>query len=335
MSSPAAASAALVNAAKSKSIDVEPAADESANDDSYASLIYEPTDETVNDAQPASIIEEGIKDLSPREARSITEFARLAKEIRERGIDNKVETCATHIKQLLKEGYNPIIWCRYIATSDYVADELTKRLGKSYQDIYITSITGAMPEEERREKVEEIGMHSRRVLVATDCLSEGVNLQESFDAVVHYDLPWKPNRLEQREGRVDRVGQQKTLVKAVLLYGRDNPIDGAVLDVLLRKARQIHKSLGITVPVPTDSETVMETVLKTLFSRAVPERQLTLEEFFPLDTGETIKNVHKRWDEAAAREKESRTRFAQRAIKPEEIDRELKKPIAFLATLMR
>jgi len=324
MSSPAAASAALVNAAKSKSIDVEPAADESANDDSYASLIYEPTDETVNDAQPASIIEEGIKDLSPREARSITEFARLAKEIRERGIDNKVETCATHIKQLLKEGYNPIIWCRYIATSDYVADELTKRLGKSYQDIYITSITGAMPEEERREKVEEIGMHSRRVLVATDCLSEGVNLQESFDAVVHYDLPWNPNRLEQREGRVDRFGQQKTLVKAVLLYGRDNPIDGAVLDVLLRKARQIHKSLGITVPVPTDSETVMETVLKTLFSRAVPERQLTLEEFFPLDTGETIKNVHKRWDEAAAREKESRTRFAQRAIKPEEIDRELK-----------
>lgn len=323
MSSPAAASAALVNAAKSKSIDMEPAADEGGSDDSYASLIFEPTDDTVNDAQPATIIEEGNKDLSTGEMRSIAEFARCTKKIREKETDSKVETCATLVKNLLKEGYNPIVWCRYIATSDYVADELIKRLGKSYPDICIKSITGTMPDEERREKVDELGTHSRRVLVATDCLSEGVNLQESFDAVVHYDLPWNPNRLEQREGRVDRFGQQKTKVKAVLLYGRDNPVDGAVLDVLLRKAREIHRTLGITVPVPTDSETVMETVLKTLFSRAVPERQLTLSDFIPLDTGETIQNVHKRWDEAAAREKENRTRFAQRAIKPDEVAREL------------
>ena len=101
-------------------------------------------------------------------------------------------------------------------------------------------------------------------------------------------------------------------------------MDGAVLDVLLRKARQIRKSLGITVPVPTDSETVMETVLKTLFFRTAPERQLSLEDFMPLDTGETIQNVHKRWDEAADREKEQPDQFAQRAIKPEEIDRELR-----------
>lgn len=324
MSSPAAASAALMNAAKSKSIDVEPAADEGANDDSYAALIYEPTDDTVNDAQPSSIIEEGVKDLSPTEARSIAAFAKRALDIRENEIDNKVVSCATLVKKLLKEGYNPIVWCRYIATSDYVAEELIKQLGKSYPDLCIKSITGAMPNEERREKVDELGTHSRRVLVATDCLSEGVNLQDGFNAVVHYDLPWNPNRLEQREGRVDRFGQRSPHVKAVLLYGKDNPVDGAVLDVLLRKARQIRKSLGITVPVPTDSETVMETVLKTLFFHAGPSgRQLSLGEFIPLETGETLKDVHKRWDEAADREKESRARFAQRAIKPEEIDREL------------
>ena len=50
-------------------------------------------------------------------------------------------------------------------------------------------------------------------------LSEGVNLQESFDAVLHYDLPWNPNRLEQREGRVDRFGQPKPTVRAAVLYG--------------------------------------------------------------------------------------------------------------------
>ena len=52
-----------------------------------------------------------------------------------------------------------------------------------------------------------MGKAPLRVLVATDCLSEGINLQEHFTAVLHYDLPWNPNRLEQREGRVDRFGQ--------------------------------------------------------------------------------------------------------------------------------
>jgi len=324
MSSPAAATAVLINAAKNKSLDAESAAEENANDDSYAAQVHGRSDEIANDAQPVTIIEEGAKDLSPTETKSITQFARRAKEIRETENDTKAEACANLVKKLLKEGYNPIIWCRFIATSDYLADELTKRIGKSYKDLSITSITGAMPEEERREKVEEIGTHARRVLVATDCLSEGVNLQESFDAVVHYDLPWNPNRLEQREGRVDRFGQKKKNVKAILLYGRDNPVDGAVLNVLLRKAREIRKSLGVTVPVPTDSETVMETVLKTLFFRTAPERQLSLDEFMPLDTGETIQNVHKKWDEAADREKISRTKYAQHAIKPDEIDRELR-----------
>ena len=58
------------------------------------------------------------------------------------------------------------------------------------------------------ERVAELAAFDRRVLVATDCLSEGINLQEHFDAVVHYDLAWNPTRHEQREGRVDRYGQR-------------------------------------------------------------------------------------------------------------------------------
>ena len=48
---------------------------------------------------------------------------------------------------------------------------------------------------------------TQRILVATDCLSEGINLQQLFDTVVHYDLSWNPTRHQQREGRVDRFGQ--------------------------------------------------------------------------------------------------------------------------------
>ena len=76
----------------------------------------------------------------------------------------------------------------------------------------------------------ELGKSDKRVLVATDCLSEGINLQDAFDAVVHYDLAWNPTRHEQREGRVDRYGQESDPVRVVTYYGRDNPIDGIVLE---------------------------------------------------------------------------------------------------------
>src|SRR5690606_26501329 len=89
-----------------------------------------------------------------------------------------------------------------------------------------------------------------RVLVATDCLSEGVNLQDHFDAVIHYDLSWNPTRHEQREGRVDRFGQPKDVVRAITYYGSDNGIDRVVLDVLLRKHESIRRATGVSVPVP-------------------------------------------------------------------------------------
>ncbi len=102
--------------------------------------------------------------------------------------------------------------------------------------------------------------------------------------MIHYDLPWNPNRLEQREGRIDRYAQTAPVVKSCLLYGQDNPVDGAVLEVLIRKAVQIHKTLGITVPVPMDSTTVWEAVFKSLFDRATDAVQLSLLDL--LDEGE-------------------------------------------------
>ena len=89
----------------------------------------------------------------------------------------------------------------------------------------------------------------KRVLVCTDCLSEGINLQHLFNAVVHYDLSWNPTRHEQREGRVDRYGQPSPKVRALTYYGIDNQIDGVVLNVLLRKHKAIRNSLGVSIPL--------------------------------------------------------------------------------------
>jgi superfamily II DNA/RNA helicase len=92
----------------------------------------------------------------------------------------------------------------------------------------------------------------QRILVATDCLSEGINLQQLFDTVVHYDLSWNPTRHQQREGRVDRFGQPAKLVRSIMMFSPDSAIDGAVLDVTLRKAEEIRKATGVTVPLRTN-----------------------------------------------------------------------------------
>ncbi len=73
-------------------------------------------------------------------------------------------------------------------------------------------MTGALTPEDRRARVDDMATAEQRLLVATDCLSEGVNLQQLFDTVIHYDLSWNPTRHQQREGRVDRFGQPAELV---------------------------------------------------------------------------------------------------------------------------
>ena len=165
-----------------------------------------------------------------------------------------------------------------------------------------------------------LGEAPKRILVATDCLSEGINLQEQFDAVVHYDLSWNPTRHEQREGRVDRYNQPSETVRVLTYFGSDNRIDGIVLDVLLRKHRAIRDSLGISVPVPVDSNAVLEAIMEGLILRGRND-QLSLFDEPELESERDV--FHSEWDIAADREKRSRTVFAQETIKVDEVEREL------------
>lgn len=327
MSSPASARAALE--ARAKRIEEEIEELEGADNKLFEPYVLDAADnEGSVDVTPTFVVGEGSLSLKDSERRRLRGFATRAAEI-SGNRDTKIEEATEVVDGLLEEGNHPIVWCRYIDTSDYVAEQLRKRLTPKWGDLHIISITGVLPEEERRLRVEELSKSPRRVLVATDCLSEGINLQDAFNAVVHYDLPWNPNRLEQREGRVDRFGQRSPTVKAVLLYGQDNPIDGAVLKVLIRKAVEIHRDLGIYVPVPMNSETVMEAVLRSLFlhGEQVDYQQLSL---FPDEKETTVGLVHERWDEAVKREKKSRTLFAQHAIKPTEVSREIEETDAVL-----
>ncbi|MGH2820548.1 MAG: helicase, partial [Actinomycetota bacterium] len=141
-----------------------------------------------------------------------------------------------------------------------------------------------------------------------------------FQAVVHYDLAWNPTRHEQREGRVDRFGQVAEEVRAVTIYGRDNRIDGIVLEVLLRKHDAIRKATGVSVPVPDSSNAVMEAVLEgLLLRRGEAAEQLTLEGV----ATEKRDALHREWDSAAADERRSQTKYAQSSIHPEDVAGEL------------
>jgi SNF2 family DNA or RNA helicase len=174
-------------------------------------------------------------------------------------IDPKLEMLVSHLQEsLLKDGYKPVIFCRYISTAKYVGEFLKKKFPKYQIDI----VTGELSAEERQERIAILGSAEKTILVATDCLSEGINLQDYFNAVVHYDLAWNPTRHEQREGRVDRFGQKYPEVRCSMIYCEDNPVDGFILNVILRKATAIKQELGVLVPIPENSEAISNALVQ-------------------------------------------------------------------------
>ncbi|MEM7158088.1 MAG: helicase-related protein [Myxococcota bacterium] len=226
------------------------------------------------------------------------------------GADPKLACLREHLGRLLADGFDPVVFCRYIATAHYLSERL------KFEGVAVDAVTGELGAAERKRRVEALGDAPRRILVATDCLSEGINLQEHFDAVVHYDLSWNPTRHEQREGRVDRFGQGSPVVRTTLLYGVNNPVDGAVLEVIVRKAAKIRAELGVPVPLPAEGEALTRALMQAVFvdpRRA--ERQLELD----FSASEEAERLEDEWTNAAQRARRSRTVFAQRRLQPEEV----------------
>lgn len=249
--------------------------------------------------------------------RKLLAFAREADALDGPAHDAKLAALVQQVKALLADGFDPIVFCRFIDTADYVAEHLATALRKSAT---VAAVTGTLPPAEREQRIRAlVDADGRHVLVATDCLSEGVNLQEGFQAVIHYDLAWNPTRHEQREGRVDRFGQKADIVRAVTIFGTDTRIDGIVLDVLIRKHREIARTTGVCVPVPDSSDTVVEALLEGLLLRGQDPDQLVLD----LGLEQQTAALHEQWQSAAEQEKASRAKYAQRSIHPDEVAREV------------
>lgn len=319
MSSPAAGAEMLRNRLESTTTEQE---------DNQENPVHDSSDGFLLDVTPSQTVEQ--VSWSDPQKRQLASFARQLESLAGPKHDGKLEAAAKTLSEWLRDGYQPVVFCRYLATARYVGEQLRSLLASKFKDLRVEVVTSEDPDDIRRQRVTDLGKAPRRLLVATDCLSEGINLQEAFTAVLHYDLPWNPNRLEQREGRVDRFGQTAEQVKTFLLFGRDNPIDGLVLGVILEKVRQIRRDRGITVPFPEDSRTVLDTVAKALLFN--PDRtvkassdknqlKLGLDDFVEAREAE-LRITHK-IEEAAKREDATRSLFAQHSIKSEELETDL------------
>ena len=166
----------------------------------------------------------------------------LAKRVYDKGIESKFEKLH---EQLISERFaheKLIIFTEHRDTLEFLVRRLNG-LGYTGQ---VAQIHGGMHYTEREDEVERFRKAASeggaRFLVCTDAAGEGINLQFCW-AMINYDVPWNPARLEQRMGRIHRYGQQHDPVVILNLVAPDTR-EGKVLETLLQKLERIRKELG-------------------------------------------------------------------------------------------
>ena len=140
-----------------------------------------------------------------------------------------------------------VIFTERIETMKYLAEQLRKDLKMS--DKQIVEISGSMADKEQQEIVENFGRSESpvRVLVASDVASEGLNLHYLSHRLINFDIPWSLMVFQQRNGRIDRYGQQKRPDIRYMLIDSDNKRikgDMRIIEILITKEEQALKNIG-------------------------------------------------------------------------------------------
>jgi hypothetical protein len=176
-----------------------------------------------------------------------------------------------------------VVFTRYLDTLEYLAGQIGKN--KRFTDTEVLTIHGGLNERQRRDVFSAFDQAKKAVLVATDAISEGINLQHVCAQVVHYELPWNPNRLEQRNGRVDRFGQrEKTVYIRTMVM--DETLDATILKVLVEKADQIRRDYGFSPPYFGDETNIIDLIQQHNITLA--PKQLSLFDQFEAGRSEPV-----------------------------------------------
>ena len=218
-------------------------------DDTPADEVEETEEEVVDRASAARTIAELRIEIT-----TLLRLERLAYDVRRSGTDRKWEELskllqrggdAPAAKQLFGDDntrHKLIIFTEHRDTLNYLADKLRTLLGRPEA---VVTIDGSCKREERQKRQQAFTQDKEvLILVATDAAGEGINLQRAH-LMINYDLPWNPNRIEQRFGRIHRIGQTEVchLWNLVAMETRE----GDVFDTVLEKIEQERAALGDAV----------------------------------------------------------------------------------------
>lgn len=221
-----------------------PAMDDADLDEVYDDLSCEEVEkleeQVVDEATAAQTVEELQAEIT-----SLIGLVELAKGVRQAEEDRKWRELSNLLQdnQYIRDANNHlrkiIVFTEHKDTLNYLYDRILQLIGKAEA---IEVVHGGVKREERRKAVERFTNYSESViLLATDAAGEGVNLQCAH-LMINYDLPWNPNRIEQRFGRIHRIGQTEVCRLWNLVANETR--EGAVFQRLMDKLAQERESLG-------------------------------------------------------------------------------------------
>ncbi|AXG08428.1 helicase-related protein [Haloplanus rubicundus] len=184
-------------------------------------------------------------------------------------VDTKAQQVKRYIQQLLEESPNEklLLFTEYRDTLDYLLEEVSDQPWA--EEILV--IHGDVDKDDRQQIEDQFNHGEPRLLFATDAASEGIDLQHSCHIMVNYELPWNPNRLEQRIGRIHRYGQDKEV--KVWNFQFEGTREGEIFELLQEKVENIRSQVGSTADVlgMLDDINIDDLIMRSVQSEEPPE----------------------------------------------------------------
>lgn len=195
--------------------------------------------------------------------------------------DSKFEVFEERLRDLIESGHRVIVFTQYLDTLDFIRGRLEHRFGDQIGcysgrggEVWDPVVNSWKAVEKAEIKARSKREHATpiRVLLGTDAASEGLNLQQ-FSALINYDLPWNPMRVEQRIGRIDRIGQQSERVLIVNLYVR-HTIEEDTYDTLKNRIRVFEDVVGPLQPILAEMPRILRRLARGEIELDEARRQL-------------------------------------------------------------
>ena len=227
-------------------------------------------------------IEDGVEDALEAisldmelEIEELKQIISLAKQAQFQNQDAKVEPLLNEIDAILSEDRTQkvIIFTEFVATQTYLQELLVNR------DYTVTILNGGMSIDERNAAMQEFKT-STSIFISTDAGGEGLNLQFA-NIIINYDLPWNPMKIEQRCGRVDRIGQQRDVHVYNFIVGET--VENRVREVLEEKLSVILKEMGVDKYSDVLDSEVAECDFTDVYMRSIGHASQVEKNLYPVE----------------------------------------------------